>query len=149
MRPTTYTPEITDAILERLAAGESLRAICKGDDMPPESTVRRWAVEDTQGFASRYHRARDVGLDVMADELLEVADEAEVTARHDGADVKLALDATAVNRNRLRVDARKWYLSKLAPKKYGDRQAIEIAAPESSLAARLMRARQRVDESGR
>ena len=85
----------------------------------------------------------------MADELLEVADEAEVTAQHDGADVKLALDATAVNRNRLRVDARKWYLSKLAPKKYGDRQAIEIAAPESSLAARLMRARQRVDESGR
>ena len=43
----------------------------------------------------------------------------------DGEDVALALDATAVARNRLRVDARKWVASKLKPKKYGDKMTQE------------------------
>ncbi len=37
------------------------------------------------------------------------------------------LNGEHVQRSRLRVDTRKWFLSKLAPKRYGDRQAVEIS----------------------
>jgi hypothetical protein len=34
------------------------------------------------------------------------------------------LDPVGINRNRLRVDARKWIAAKLKPRKYGDRQIL-------------------------
>lgn len=114
-RPSVYTPEKAEEILSRLATGESLRSICRTPGMPDEAVVRGWVLDDREGFASLYARARDLGLDAMADELLEISDEV-VGSTESGAS-----DSGAVNRNRLRVDARKWYLSKLAPKRYGDR----------------------------
>ncbi len=72
--------------------------------MPSEAAVRRWVVEDYEGFAAQYTRARDIGLDCVADEVFEIAD-----------------DGSEHQRDRLRFDARRWYLSKLAPKRYGDK----------------------------
>lgn len=72
--------------------------------MPTEATVRMWAADDREGFYSQYTRARDIGLDCVAEEVFEIAD--------DGSDHQ---------RDRLRFDARRWYLSKLAPKRYGDK----------------------------
>lgn len=122
-RPSTYTPEIAAVLCERLALGETLRAICRGEDMPPESTVRLWALDDVDGFAARYARARDLGLDAMAEQCIEIADEAETVQKvgPDGETMEVAFDSTAVARNRLRVDSRKWLLSKMAPKRYGDK----------------------------
>lgn len=122
-RPSTYTQEVADAICERLANGETLRAICRDEAMPPEATVRRWALDDVQGFAAQYARARDLGLDAMAEGLLEIADEADTVQKvgADGETMEVAFDSVAVQRNKLRVDARKWLLSKMAPKKYGDK----------------------------
>lgn len=108
-RPSSYTPEIAAAICERLAAGQSLRAICRDEDMPAEATVRKWAVEDVNGFSAQYTRSRDIGLDAIADDVFEIAD----NQRGDPT------------RDRLRFDARRWYLSKLAPKKYGDKVTNE------------------------
>jgi hypothetical protein len=103
-RHSVYTPELAARICARLASGESLRAICADEDMPPESTVREWAVDDREGFAAQYARAREAQADFHADEIIEIADSAE--------DAQLG---------RLRVDARKWVASKLAPKRYGER----------------------------
>lgn len=103
-RPSDYTEVLAARICERLAGGESLRAICEDDDMPAESTVRGWAVDDRGGFYAQYTRARDIGLDNMADHVIDIADTAEDAAK-----------------GRLRFDARRWYLSKLAPKRYGER----------------------------
>jgi hypothetical protein len=108
-RQTTYSDEIAQEILELLAQGKSLRRICAQDGFPPESTVRRWAI-DNGAFAAQYARARDLGLDAMADETFEIADGRE------GGDVA---------RDRLRWDQRRWYLSKLAPKRYGDKLEVE------------------------
>lgn len=113
-RPSSYTPEIAAAICERLAAGQSLRAICRDDDMPAEATVRKWAVEDVNGFSAQYTRSRDIGLDAIADDVFEIAD----NERGDPT------------RDRLRFDARRWYLSKLAPKKYGDKVTNEHSGPD-------------------
>ena len=104
-RPSVYTPEIAEKICERLSQGESLKSICRDEEMPADSTVRQWAIDDHEGFSAHYARARDGYLDHMADETLVISDDSEGD----------------VARDRLRVDTRKWYLSKLAPKRYGDR----------------------------
>jgi hypothetical protein len=69
-------------------------------------------------------RARERGADKHAEDILAIADEVHVEAKYDGEDVRLALDATAVARNRLRVDTRKWLAAKMNAKKYGDKVAI-------------------------
>ena len=111
-RPSTFSKTLARKICERLAAGESLRKICKDDNMPHESTVRSWVVDNYQGFSTQYARSRNMGLDCRADGILEIAN-----GKGD------------VQRDRLRFDAERWYLSKLAPKKYGDRLQQEITGP--------------------
>jgi len=73
-RPSLYTPDISDEICARLAAGETLRHICLDDHMPASTTVIGWAVKDAL-FSERYARARAEGLDVLADEIIALADE--------------------------------------------------------------------------
>lgn len=138
-RPSTFTPERAAAICERLAAGESLRAICRDEGMPSQRVVFEWLAADG-AFAQQYARARSQGLDEVAQEIIEISDEVEVEAVQDGEAVTLKLDATAVARNRLRVDARKWLLAKLAPKKYGERLNLEHSG-SIDLGDRLERAR--------
>ncbi|OAP40365.1 hypothetical protein AU381_00105 [Sinorhizobium glycinis] len=112
-RPTEYTPELAAKIVERIASGDSLRKICRSVDMPHESTVRLWATQDRNGFYTQYTRAREAQMDSLAEDLLEIADD----------------DKNDVNRARLRVDTRKWLMSKIAPKRFGDRVAKEISGP--------------------
>ena len=78
--------------------------------MPAEATVRSWDVEDYRGFSANYARARALRMERWADEIIELADEPVPPG-----------DNAAVQRARLRVDTRKWLMSKLAPRKYGDR----------------------------
>ena len=124
-RPSRYTEEIAVKICRRLAAGESLRSICRDEALPHESTVRAWAVDDHKGFSTQYARARDLGLEAMADEILEICDDGSndwmERLDKDGEATGWQLNGEHVQRSRLRADARKWLLSKLAPKRYGDR----------------------------
>jgi len=84
------------------------------------TTVRAW-IESSEDRTAMYARAREDRADTLADEIVAISDEVEVSTRHDGEDVRLALDATAVARNRLRVDARKWAAAKLKPRAYGEK----------------------------
>ena len=122
-KPSRLNPKLAEQICERLAAGESLRRICRDAGYPNERLVRRWVIEDRQGFAAMYARARDIGLDTLADEVLEIADTIEngVTVTRDDAGVTKVTRGDMIAHRRLRFDARRWYLSKLAPKKYGDK----------------------------
>lgn len=119
-RPSVYSAELAQSICARLAAGESLRAICKPDDMPAESTVRLWAVENREGFSAQYARARDAQADALAEQILEIADDGtnDTFINADGDEI---VNHDHINRSRLRVDARKWFASKVAPKRYGDK----------------------------
>jgi hypothetical protein len=83
-------------------------------------------------FRDQYACAREEQAEALADEIVGISDEIDATVKHEGEEVRLALDATAVARNRLRVDARKWVASKLKPKKYGDRQVL-AGDPEAPL----------------
>jgi hypothetical protein len=106
-RPSTYDKDQADAILLRIANGESLRTICAPETMPPESSFRRWVSEDIDGLLARYAHARDQQADHYAEKLV---DEAMTSS-----------DAAI---GRLRMDALKWAASKLAPKRYGDKVAL-------------------------
>lgn len=122
-RPTDYTDEIAREICQQLAEGKSLREICRSSDMPQESTVRKWALEDRSGFYAHYAQAREIGYHAMADELLEIADDAQNDwMERNGEDASgWQINGDHVQRSRLRLDTRKWMLSKVLPKVYGDR----------------------------
>jgi hypothetical protein len=148
-RTTEFTEAVGLAICERLAEGESLRSICRDEDMPGLSTVFKWlSDEGNTKFVEQYAHAREAQADAHADEIVEIADE-ECTmiraSKHPGAkpddeegDVEVVFDPTAVARNRLRIDARKWVASKLRPKKYGEK--LELAGDaERPLAVQLVR----------
>lgn len=148
-RPCTYSHAVAEKICERLAGGESLNAICTGSGYPPSTTVRQWVVDDRHGFAARYARARDIGLDFLADEIIEIANTPEIGERveiteadGDNPEKKKITQADMIEHRRLKVEARKWYLSKLAPKRYGDKTHVEIE-DVTPLADRLARARKR------
>lgn len=123
-RPTDYKHSLADAICERIADGESLRAICLDDEMPAKATVFRW-LNLYDEFKDQYARAREEQAETLADDIVSIADEATtVVKEHDGL-TEVVFDNTAVARNRLRVEARKWVASKLKPKKYGDKLDVE------------------------
>lgn len=126
-RQLTFSPDLALKICERLGNGESLRAICREEGMPAHSTVLLWVIENHSGFADQYARARDFGLQILEDDLLEISDDGrnDWMMDKDPDNPGYILNGEHVQRSRLRVDTRKWMLSKLAPKKYGDRTKIE------------------------
>ncbi len=100
--------------------------------MPDVSTVLRWARDDEQ-FRKQYAHARELLLEVYADELIDIADD----GRNDFTDrltrsgeVKRIFNRESFERSRLRFDARRWVLSKLLPKKYGNRVGIDASGGE-------------------
>lgn len=119
--PSKFKQATADAICAALATGKSLREILKADGMPGRATVHRW-LEADEAFRDQYASAREQGLDVWADEIKEIADTPSpgvvVTETPDGTTTK---HADMIEHRRLQVDARKWLLSKLVPKKYGDK----------------------------
>lgn len=123
-RPTDFTQAVADTICERIADGESLRAICDDDDMPGKSTVFRWLAAD-QSFQDQYARAREAQADSLVDDMLDIADDGRndwIEKRNaDGEAIGWIENGEALRRSQLRIDARKWMASKMQPKKYGEK----------------------------
>lgn len=117
-RPSTYSQEIVTEICERIAHGESVRKIVLDAHMPGQATVYEWLIAHKE-FAEQYARAREDQADFYAEEIIQIADDGRNDTYFDDNGEQTNHDVIA--RSRLRVDARKWYASKLAPKKYGDK----------------------------
>lgn len=139
-RPTVYTRAIADLICKRIASGMSLRQACADEDIPPASTVRGWVVDDIDGFAERYTRARMLLAEHWADELVEIADDSsrDMVLTKEGE----KLDSEHVQRSRLRVDTRKWIIARMLPKVYGDKidlnHGVQPDNPLATLAEKVM-----------
>lgn len=118
-RPSSYNGDTAALICARLAEGESLRKICQDEGTPDISTVFRWLASHAE-FREQYARAREAQADRMAEEILSIADDGLNDTYVDEEGNKRT-DHDVVARSRLRVDARKWLASKMAPKKYGDK----------------------------
>jgi len=121
-----YSRKLADTILSLLMEGKGLRTICARPDIPvTDKAVRLWVIEDHDGFAPRYARARDLGIDAMVEEIPMIADDA--TGDLVPGEKGVSVDYENINRSRLRVDARKFVASKLAPKRYGDRLDMNLS----------------------
>ena len=124
-RPSIFTAELAASICERIASGESVRQVCRDPAMPGRTTVNQWVDEDREGFASQYARAREKGWLALAEETLEIADDGTndwQTRELESGRIDTVPDSEHVTRSRLRVDTRKWLLSKMLPVTFGDRQ---------------------------
>lgn len=123
-RPTKYTKALGDLICSRISLGEAVRNICADETMPVSSTIYLWLLdEDKREFSDNYARARASQAEMMFEEIIEIADASDRII-NEGAEKKSS--AYAQNQ-RLRVDTRKWYLSKVLPKKYGDKVDLTSA----------------------
>ncbi len=123
---TKYTKQIAAEVCRRLAECGSLRKVCRGKGMPAESTVREWVLDDREGFAAQYAKAHDLGVQVIAEDMIEIADTTQqgtkTTEKPNGVETTTG---DMIEHRKLRVDVRKWYLSKIAPKRYGERVAMQ------------------------
>ena len=114
-----YTQELFDKICESIAtSSRSVTNICKDYDIS-RSNFLIW-VEKTTENQDKYARAKHQQMDFMAEEIIEIADDSSGDNKITdlGSEVQ---NSEFINRSRLRVDARKWLMSKLAPRKYGER----------------------------
>jgi hypothetical protein len=111
---------IFELICERIEVGQSVNLILKDSDMPSSRTFWKWLDEDEEKV-KKYARAKDVYSDKMFEDLVLIADGTSTDVYQDekGED---QINHDIIQRDRLRIDARKWTLSKLNPKKYGDNQ---------------------------
>lgn len=118
-RPSAFAQKTADHICEQMAEGRSLRNVIKSDEgMPALSTVFKW-LKDVPEFSEQYARARDLQAEALFEELGEVA-EAALNAE----------TAVEVQARRLIVETHKWRLSKIVPKKYGDK--LELAGDQQN-----------------
>lgn len=91
----------------------------------------KWA-RDIPEFAEQYAKAREALLEHHAEELLEIADDGsnDWMVRNDPDNPGFIANGEHIQRSRLRVDTRKWLLSKLAARKYGDKITAELTGKD-------------------
>lgn len=126
-RKDTYTQKIADEICERLAQGEPLRQICRDEHMPAWRTVYDW-LDKYEDFAASITRARDLGFDAIAEEALEIANTPLMGEEFedDGKTVKVKR-SDMLGHRKLQIETRLKLLAKWSPKKYGDKQQVEMS----------------------
>jgi hypothetical protein len=118
---------LSDAVLEEICLrtfdGESMRSICRDPAMPSREKLYKELHENPQ-FAARYAQAREGLYQSWAEEILEIADDGTtdyVAKVGRNGHEYMAVDQEHIQRSRLRVDARRWLLSKLMPSTFGDK----------------------------
>jgi hypothetical protein len=113
---------IFDYVCKEIEKGRALRNILKDENMPSSCTFYEWldSMEDKQ---KQYARATNIRADVIFDDILTIADQNEndTYINDDGIEIT---NNDVIQRSRLKIDARKWVLSKLNPKKFGDKTDI-------------------------
>lgn len=135
-RPSDYTPEIAATICQLMAVdGLTLREIARREDMPDRATIYRW-IEKHEEFRDQYARAREMLVDGWGDESLEIADDGSndwmERRNEDGSAAPPVVDHEHIARSKLRIDQRRWMMSKLLPKKYGEKVDHTLAGPDGA-----------------
>jgi len=125
-RPSKYSEETANIIVDITSTtNRSLASICKELEIVP-STVYEW-LKHHEDFSNKYARAKEWQADLLAEEILEIADDKsdDITYQKCGEELVKIENREFINRSRLRIDSRKWLASKLKPQKYGEKQSIE------------------------
>lgn len=121
-RPSSFTEEIAQRVIDGLADGQSLRKVCSADDMPHRSTVMRW-MDENADFAAKCARAREVGTDGIHDDMEDIEDRT----------LSGEIDPRVAN---VVLSSKQWRASKLAPKKWGTK--VDLTSSDGSMSPRTM-----------
>ena len=113
-RHSEYTKQTAIAICELIAGGLALKDVCEIEGMPCRAAVYKWLYQN-EDFAGMYARAREERADLLADEIVAIAD---TEPDH--------------NKARVRIDARKWWAAKVNPKKFGDKVTNEVVGKDGA-----------------
>lgn len=121
-RPSIYSQELSIKICTRLGLGESLRSICRDEEMPCMASVMGW-LTTKPSFLEQYARAREIQAETQFDEMIDIVDQPPELARitdKNGELVEVKFDSAYVQWMKLRIDTRKWTAARMASK-YNER----------------------------
>ncbi len=126
-RKTSFSESRARIVLEHIKNGGSLRSL---KEVEPRS-VFRW-LEVNEKFRQQYARACEIRADAWLEEIIQIADDGSNDTYLD-EEGNPRTDHDVINRSKLRVDARKWAMSKAQPKKYGDKAEDEGDKPTEAI----------------
>lgn len=124
----TFSEELISTIFNRVSNGESINKNCSTPDMPCRNSFFEW-VDKSEDVQRRYQLAIIARTDFYAEEIIAISDDGSKDTYLDG-DGNERTDNEVVARAKLRIDARKWFVSKMNPKKYGDK--LELSGDANS-----------------
>jgi hypothetical protein len=124
------TPELKEDIIQRVASGELLKHVLASPDMPSRFSVFREYERDPE-FAADMKAARQVAADLLAEEVLEISDDAREDYKSDGS-----INYELVARSKLRADNRKWLASKFDPARFSDKVQTDITSGGEKIEAK-------------
>lgn len=117
-------------ILSRVECGESVISICK--DVGIFNREFYAFKKGNEERETKYARAKEIQQDYYAEEIIQIADNVSKDIEKD-SEGKPYIDGFAAQRAKIMIDARKWTMGKLAPKKYGDKQVIDNTSSDGSM----------------
>lgn len=112
--------------------GMAIRNAIKGYGMPDITTFYKWIKED-EDKAKRYARACETRAESIFEEILEIADKQGEDIAGEDQFGNPIINHNVIQRNRLQIDARKWVLAKMNPKKYGDKVDVTTQGEKISI----------------
>ena len=130
--PVQYSEEVAQYILLKIAEGMSLRKACMEEGMPSVNSFLSWT-RNNETLAAQYAHACILKAQVWADEIMDIADDSSndyMEEEDKDGHLRTVFDGENMKRTQLRVDTRKWYLSKIMPKQYGEAQMLKLADAE-------------------
>lgn len=139
-----YTSEqiskVKETIIIKVSKGDSLKRVMEDDDsMPNRNMIYSWLNESNRNydkqFADNYARAREERADGIFDEMIDIADDGrnDYQTKLIGGEAIEVLNKEHIQRSRVRIDTRKWILSRMNPKKYGEKVQNEVTISEQPL----------------
>lgn len=135
-RPEYWTEELkknaVEIILNKISVDKlSLRKALENRDtkiLPAPVTFLEWISQDDE-LAKQYAYACEERAEGIFDEMFDIADDStdDITEHDLGDGIMLSkVNQENIQRSKLRVDTRKWALSKMNPKKYGDASKLTL-----------------------
>lgn len=122
-----YTDQLADEICQAIATSEKgLHLLCKANDhWPHVDTVHQWILTNKE-FSEKYARAKALQADYLFEQIIDIADNPL-----EGTKTKTSKFGTEITsgdmteHRRLQIEARKFTVARLLPKKYGDKIEVD------------------------
>lgn len=119
--PKHFTTPVMMEIIERVANGETLTAICKSEGMPTPVTFRRWIVNNPT-LQTAWNTAKELRAHAYFDRVVDIA--ARLEHGGWGRDASAMVRALTEAMNSL-----KWAAGRLSPQNYGERAPVMPVVP--------------------